>query len=80
MRRRSEAPAAAVHESVGHRHLAARVIHQAFRDVDNPNGSPTNRTSARTFLAGSVMLYYWCEVAQLDPRRVIARARALLNW
>ena len=66
--------------SVAHRYLATRVIHQAFRDVDNPNELPTNRASARTFLAGSVMLSRWCEVAQLDPRRVTTRALSLLNW
>jgi hypothetical protein len=30
------------------------------------------------FLAGSSMLYHWCEVADLDPARMMARARKLL--
>jgi hypothetical protein len=61
----------------GYRHLATRVIFQAFRDVGNPNESSETRTSARVFLAGSGMLYYWCELAQINPREVVARARAL---
>lgn len=63
----------------GHRHLAARVIDQAFRDADAPNGSRSDRASARAFLAGSLMLFYWCQVAELDPRRVIEQAKAILK-
>jgi len=61
-----------------HRTLAARVIHQAVRDVRNPNGAPTDSASARTFLSGSPMLSYWCEVAELDLTCVIDRARTLM--
>ena len=61
-----------------HRHLAARVINQAVRDVCNPNGAPTDSTSARAFLSGSPMLSYWCEVAELDLNRVMDRARTLM--
>lgn len=59
-----------------HQHLAVRVIDQAFHDAGDANASPANRTSARAFLAGSVMLYYWCDVARLDADCVIRRAGA----
>lgn len=61
-----------------HRHLAARVIDQAFRDARNPNLTPTDSASARAFLSGSPMLSYWCEVGELDLNWVIVRARALI--
>ena len=50
-----------------YRHLAIRVLARAVRDVVEPAGSPTDRESARAFLAGSDMLQHWCRVAALDP-------------
>ena len=61
-----------------HRSLAAHVIEQAVRDVRNPNGAPTDSASARSFLSGSPMLSYWCEIAELDLNCVIDRARTLM--
>jgi hypothetical protein len=58
--------------------VAAHVIDQADRDVRNPNGAPTDSASARAFLSGSPMLSYWCKIAELDPSRVIDRARTLI--
>ena len=60
----------------GYRHLAARVIHQAFRDLENPGASPEHRLSPRMFLTDSSILKYWCELAQTDSARVVARAKA----
>jgi hypothetical protein len=59
------------------RHLAVRVIDQAFRDLASPHGSSADQLSARKFLAGSSMLHYWCQVADLDPSWMIVRARRL---
>jgi hypothetical protein len=59
------------------RHLAARVIQQAFRDLAGPAGSRCDYESARFFLAGSSMLHHWCTVANLDPARMVARAQQL---
>jgi len=67
-----------VQRPAGHRHLAARVIDQAFRDARNPNGAPIDGASARAFLSGSPMLSYWCNVAELDLNCVIVRARTLM--
>jgi len=61
------------------RRLAARVIEQALKDALRPSGSLTDCESARTFLAGSRMLHYWCELAGFDPGRVTTRARGLLT-
>jgi hypothetical protein len=61
-----------------HRSLAARVIGQAVRDVRDPNGTRIDSASARSFLSGSPMLSYWCEMAQIDVTCVIDRARTLL--
>jgi hypothetical protein len=61
-----------------HRSLAARVIGQAIRDVRDPNGARIDSASARSFLSGSPMLSYWCEIAELDVTCVIDRARTLL--
>jgi len=61
-----------------HRALAARVIGQAVRDVRDPNGAPIDSASARSFLSGSPMLSYWCEIAELDLKYVIDRARTLM--
>jgi hypothetical protein len=61
-----------------HRSLAARVIGQAVRDVRDPNGTRIASASARSFLSGSPMLSYWCEIAELDLSCVIDRARTLM--
>jgi hypothetical protein len=61
-----------------HRSLAVCVIHQAVRDVRNPNGAPMDSASARVFLSGSPMLTHWCEVAQFDLNRVLHGARHLM--
>ena len=61
-----------------HRSLAARVIGQAIRDVRDPNGARVDSASARSFLSGSPMLSYWCEMAEIDVTCVIDRARTLL--
>ena len=62
---------------VGCRHLAVRVIELAFRDLSSSGGSRADRDSARAFLAGSRMLYRWCEIANLSAAGTIARARQL---
>lgn len=59
------------------RHLAARIIQQAFRDLASPAGSRCDQESARVFLSGSSMLSHWCAVADLDPARLVARAARL---
>lgn len=59
------------------RHLAARVIEQALKDVLQPSQTATDRQTARSFLAGSAMLSYWCEVAGLDASQVIRMAAVL---
>jgi hypothetical protein len=41
--------------------------------VRDPNGTPDDTASARSFLSGSPMLSYWCEIAELDLKYVIAR-------
>jgi hypothetical protein len=64
--------------SAAHRSLAARVIRQAVRDVRDPNGTPDDTASARSFLSGSPMLAYWCEIAELDLNYVVERARTLV--
>jgi len=58
----------------GYRHLAVRVIEQAFRDLSGTVGSRADQESARTFLAGSWMLYRWCEIAHVNAEWTIARA------
>jgi hypothetical protein len=60
------------------RHLAIRVIDQAFRDLVSPAGSPADQRSAREFLAGSSMLHHWCRVANLDPAWMVTRAKKLI--
>jgi len=69
-----------VQRPAAHRYLAARVIDQAFRDVRNPNGAPTDSASAREFLSGSPMLSYWCEVAELDLKCVICPGTDSDGW
>ena len=61
----------------GCRHLAARVIHQAFRDLVKASGSSSDQESARDFLSGSSMLTHWCAIARVDPYRMILRAKHL---
>jgi hypothetical protein len=58
-----------------YRHLAVRVLARAFDDLANPDGSATDRESARAFLAGSGMLLHWCHVAALDPCCIVSRAQ-----
>ena len=65
--------------AAGCRHLAARVIEQAFRDLSGSAGPSANQNSARTFLAGSRMLYRWCEMADVSAASIIARARRLIE-
>jgi hypothetical protein len=60
-----------------YRHLAMRVLTRALRDLSNPAGKPTDRESARRFLAGSPMLFHWCRVAELDPRLFAEHAARL---
>lgn len=71
-------PAFTACEGTPWRHLAVRVIDQAFRDLASPVGSHADQESARAFLAGSSMLYRWCEVANLDPAWMVARARTVM--
>lgn len=58
--------------SFGYRRLATRVIHQALRDLTG--ASNADRETARRFLAGSPMLRFWCDLAQIRAAHVIARA------
>ena len=62
-----------------YRHLAVRVIDQAFRDLAGPGPSLADQESAREFLAGSSMLHHWCEIADLDPARTVAVAKELMD-
>jgi len=71
-------PASSGSEGTPYRHLAVRVIDQAFRDLASPTGSPADQESAREFLAGSSMFYHWCEIADLDAAWMVARARKLM--
>ena len=65
-------------EATSYRHLAVRVIDQAFRDLASPAGSAAGPERARQFLAGTLMLHHWCEVADLNPERLVARAREVI--
>lgn len=78
MRRAAWREPASRAEGAPYRHLAVRVIDQAFRDLAIPTGSAAGQESAREFLAGNSMLYHWCEVADLDPMWLVARARRLI--
>ncbi len=78
MRRAAWREPASRAEGAPYRHLAVRVIAQAFRDLAIPTGSAAGQESARKFLAGNSMLYYWCEVADLNPVSLVARARRLM--
>ncbi len=61
-----------------YRHLAVRVIQQAVRDLSGAAASPAEQESARTFLSGSPMFYRWCEFANLNAARTVARATKLM--
>lgn len=61
------------------RHLAVRVIYQAFRDLSSSKGSRADQESARTFLSGSPMLDRWCEVGHLSAAAMVARATKLMG-
>lgn len=71
-------PSSSGAEGAPYRHLAVRIIDQAFRDLASPAGSPEGPESAREFLAGTAMLYHWCEVADINPEWLVARARKLM--
>lgn len=58
--------------SLGFRRLAARVITQALRDLKS--ASADERKSAQTFLNGSAMLGFWCDLAEIRTAHVVARA------
>ena len=58
-----------------YRYLALRVIDQAFRDLASPGGSREDQESARVFLSGSEIFRHWCEVADVDPAWMVARAK-----
>lgn len=62
-----------------YRRLSVRVIDQALRDIVAASGSTSDGRSARVFLAGSPMLDLWCQVAALDPARVVAHAGQLVD-
>ena len=78
MRRAAWRESASRAEGAPYRHLAVRVIDQAFRDLAIPAGSAAGQESAREFLAGNSMLHHWCEVADLDPMWLVARATRLM--
>jgi hypothetical protein len=59
-----------------YRHLAVRVLAQAFLDLEDPARSK-HRDSARVFLTGSAMMIHWCRVAALDPSYVVSHAEKL---
>lgn len=71
------APDDVVEHDLTYRRLAIRVIEQALRDMVAPGCGAEDRATAREFLSGSVMLLHWCNVAALDPRRVMATAVTL---
>lgn len=56
----------------GYQRLAIRVIQQALHDLEC--ASPSLRESARVFLDGGPLLCLWCDVADIGPARVMARA------
>lgn len=57
---------------VGYQRLAIRVIQLALRDLNC--ASPELRQSARVFLGGDPLLFLWCDLADIGPARVMARA------
>lgn len=58
-----------------YRRVAVRVIALALRDLANSGES----LAARAFLRDSRLLHHWCAVADIDPARVMARARVVLT-
>ena len=46
--------------------VALAVIEQAFKDAADRAVTPAVRSEARRFIAGSVMLGEWCDVAGID--------------
>jgi hypothetical protein len=57
---------------VGYQRLAIRVIQLALRDLHC--ASPELRQTARVFLGGDPLLFLWCDLADIGPARVMARA------
>lgn len=66
--RASDAPGPDVYSTYGYRRLAASVIALAVRDLESR--SHEDRDSARTFLAGSAMLGFWCHLARIAPSAI----------
>lgn len=60
--------------SVGYRRLALRVIDQALRDLESSD--PNLSGSALAFLTGDPLLFLWCDLAEIGPSRIMARAAA----
>lgn len=63
---------------VGYQRLAIRVIQQALRDLNSP--SPGLRQSAQIFLGGHPLLALWCDLADIGPALVMARASRAPHW
>jgi hypothetical protein len=63
--------------SFGYRRLAARVITQALHDLHS--SSVDDQKSAQTFLSGSDMLCFWCDLAEIQPAYVVARAATFVS-
>lgn len=63
--------------SFGYRRLAARVITQALHDLRS--SSVDDQKSAQTFLSGSEMLCFWCDLAEIQPAYVVARAATFVS-
>jgi hypothetical protein len=61
------------------RQLAICVIQRAVRDLSAAGASLADQESARAFLSGSPMLQHWCEVADLNSSRMVARASKLVG-
>lgn len=57
---------------VGYQRLAIRVIQLALRDLHC--ASPELRQTARVFLGGDPLLFLWCDLADIGPAQVMARA------
>ena len=62
-----------------YRHLAVRVIAQAWRDLMMRGGPSVERESARAFLSGSGMLGHWCELADMDAGAVRSRVHRFIE-
>ena len=72
---RSSDTMAASRGDEGYRRLAARVIERAFRDLEAGDTSGSDREGAQAFLSGSPMLDHWCELAGLNPKRLVSYAQ-----